>query len=41
MLVEIVLYKKIEIDEFSWLTLNEYRKKPMSSLMRKVVQLIK
>ena len=34
-MVEIILYKKREVNDFFWFTMNELKKKPISKLMVK------
>jgi hypothetical protein len=40
-MVEIILYKKREVNDFFWFTMNELKKKPISKLMSKVQKNIK
>ena len=37
LVVEIILDKKINLDNYNWMTMNALEKKPLSSLMRKVI----
>ena len=41
LMVEIILYKKREVNDFFWFTMNELKKKPISKLMSKVQKNIK
>ena len=40
LMVEIVLDRKINLNNFSWMTMDVLEKKPLSSLMRKVIRKI-
>ena len=41
LIVEIILNRKREINDFLWFTMNELKKKPISKLMSKVQKNIK